>query len=185
MQTEKREDGITVEILPFYDAENPLTAFDPLGKIHSLVRDSRCVHRGTVEIDRDAYHRLGDEGYARYLRLFHNALIVEEVYLTGDSSSFAVIDRDTFHEEYGDETPERIEDAKRYLQAQAAEYRCWLEGDCWGYVITFPDGEVDSCWGFYGDYVNEAVREAISGYVNEEGYPEPGDHYAALPCTTD
>lgn len=39
-------------------------------------------------------------------------------------------------------------------------YRAYLEGDCYGYTFTTPDGSEDSCFGFYGaaDMLNHLVH---------------------------
>lgn len=48
------------------------------------------------------------------------------------------------------------------------EYTAWGNGDCYGYEVLEWDPEVeeysievDSCWGFIGDYVYEAVKEVM------------------------
>ena len=48
-----------------------------------------------------------------------------------------------------------------YLRAEVETYDQYLTGDVWGYTVD-PDGDDDSCWGFYGhDYcVEEAKRVA-------------------------
>lgn len=48
------------------------------------------------------------------------------------------------------------------LQGQVDTYKAWAYGDCFGYVITTPDGEeLDSCWGYYGsDHDESGLEEA-------------------------
>lgn len=48
------------------------------------------------------------------------------------------------------------------LKADANLWRQWAWGDVWGYVVTDPNGdEIDSCWGFFGDYDDEhMINEA-------------------------
>lgn len=67
------------------------------------------------------------------------------------------------------------------------EFLAWCVGDCWGYVVEknvtwhkddAPDEtmetweDVDSCWGFYGDYGREAALEAFDLEI-EADIPEP------------
>ena len=51
---------------------------------------------------------------------------------------------------------------KKARAAAAGLIETWnqyLSGDVWGYVVD-PDGEHDSCWGFYGlDYCEQQARE--------------------------
>jgi hypothetical protein len=74
-----------------------------------------------------------------------------------------------------------------------AEYRAYVEGDVWGYVVekrvtwhtdepvadidrpggTYADRDswehVDSCWGFYGqDYAREAAAEALAAAKSDD-----------------
>lgn len=68
------------------------------------------------------------------------------------------------------------------------EYRAWCEGECYGYVVEKnvlwrkdedPDEtmesweDVDSCWGFYGDYAKEAAIEAFDAEVAADVPAEP------------
>lgn len=51
------------------------------------------------------------------------------------------------------------------LEGSIQLFRDWAFGNVYGYVIEGQDGEqVDSCWGFFGDYDNEfgALSEAIA-----------------------
>lgn len=48
------------------------------------------------------------------------------------------------------------EAGKRRLAAELEEYDHYLRGSVWGYVVENEEGEeVDSCWGFYGDDLEE------------------------------
>ena len=47
------------------------------------------------------------------------------------------------------------------LRNEVKEYDNYLTGNCYGYVIENGDGEqVDSCWGFLGDYDGYILQEA-------------------------
>jgi hypothetical protein len=75
---------------------------------------------------------------------------------------------------------EREKDAAGFLQ----EYTDWCNGNCHGYIIEKAthcdecdhDGEeIDSRWGFIGDYIAEAVREALPDDATEENTAIEGD----------
>ena len=67
---------------------------------------------------------------------------------------------------------ERQKDCAAFL----AEYTDWCNGNCHGYVIEDADGEtVDSCWGYIGDYIAEAVREALPDDATAENTKLAGD----------
>ena len=42
----------------------------------------------------------------------------------------------------------------------------YVSGSVYGFTVTFPDGEDDSCGGFYGDYDSEHITEEINGHIN-------------------
>ena len=78
-----------------------------------------------------------------------------------------------------------VDDPEAAMLAELAEYARWAEGDCYGYIITDPDGDtVDSCWGFIGhEYaVEEATATARSLAWDECYVPElpVGETLAAL-----
>lgn len=53
------------------------------------------------------------------------------------------------------------------MKAQADEYGAWAWGDCYGFTVTYPQGDViDSCGGFIasddGEYMISAIVDAIN-----------------------
>ena len=56
---------------------------------------------------------------------------------------------------------------EQQLRQEVSAYDDYLTGNCFGYVVERSDGEeIDSCWGFIGDYEGhclEAARQAVSG----------------------
>lgn len=53
------------------------------------------------------------------------------------------------------------ERVRKCLEAEVEEYSDWCEGRVYGFVIEDEDGEnVDSCWGFIGDYDGYCLEEA-------------------------
>ena len=48
------------------------------------------------------------------------------------------------------------ERARAYLEAEVKEYNRWARGDVWGFEVIDEEGNVeDSCFGFYGDTLEE------------------------------
>lgn len=65
----------------------------------------------------------------------------------------------------------RVEEA---IRGAFKAFAAWVEGDCYGYTITAPDGEeIDSCWGYYGSecfeepdgWVLQECREVIDHHI--------------------
>ncbi len=48
-----------------------------------------------------------------------------------------------------------VPDVKAYLKKVIKTFSDWASGNVWGFVVTCGGEEVDSCWGFYGDYDDE------------------------------
>jgi len=78
---------------------------------------------------------------------WHDILVVTELkhYRTGDTN-----------------TPEAIEAAEKGAESVATLYRDWAYGDVHGYIVEDQDGDdVDSCWGFYGEYGTDNYKYII------------------------
>jgi hypothetical protein len=64
--------------------------------------------------------------------------------------------------------PSQIRNAEALIRAEIETYGQWVNGECYGYTVTYADGEVDSCGGFIGwDSVKEAAEYAAS--ISERG----------------
>lgn len=58
-------------------------------------------------------------------------------------------------------TKKVIANAVSVLKSEIEEYGMYVNGECYGYTVKDADGnELDSCWGFIGDYVRTAATEA-------------------------
>jgi hypothetical protein len=70
---------------------------------------------------------------------------------------------DTIQKEWGDpKDPKVRERAAEYLKGEVRTYDYYLTGSVWGFVYEGPDGEDDSCWGFYGeDLENTGIEDSI------------------------
>lgn len=104
-----------------------------------------------------AHYRYSGAGIARYLRMAYGLKgirVVDSEYHT----SAPTLDRDEHIAGIAwapDDVPD-VHDTdypSTYTDAGIAEYRAWAEGDCFGWVVTGPDGtelEDGAVWGYYG-----------------------------------
>lgn len=121
--------------------------------------------------------------FARWARTFHGATVIEQWPYGGARSIWYVM-------------PEKLAEttvpAEKIIEEEVEEYRKWVDGEVYGYVIEKnvtripkdaedredPDLDdettewehVESCWGHIGrEYAEEAAREAFAPYVEEAG----------------
>jgi hypothetical protein len=83
---------------------------------------------------------------------------------------FALITREAaLYEMSAKKVSKKVKDwAKKYLTATINEYRNYLEGNVYGYIIKDKnDNELESCWGFNGeiDYVKKEAIEVAKGFI--------------------
>lgn len=86
---------------------------------------------------------------------------------------FVYVDKDTMHKEYGKRiTKQALAKAEKCLEGEVTTYDDYLRGDVFGYVIEDADGEnLDSCWGYYGDCVDDVIKECqaiIASHIKEQ-----------------
>lgn len=92
-----------------------------------------------------------------------------------DSGQLGVIaiTREKIMKEYGNCNPETIELVYKNMKAEIQSYDDFLTGNCYGYRITDikTKEDLDSCWGFLGDYESNALteaRESAQYYIDKE-----------------
>lgn len=73
---------------------------------------------------------------------------------------------DKVKEEFGAVTPETIEKVEKLLAGEVKDYDHYLTGQCYGFRLYKKEEEIDSCWGFLGDFRD--VQESIKGYLPDE-----------------
>lgn len=73
---------------------------------------------------------------------------------------------DKVKEEFGVVTPETIEKVEKLLAGEVKDYDHYLTGQCYGFRLYKKEEEIDSCWGFLGDFRD--VQESIKGYMPDE-----------------
>lgn len=73
---------------------------------------------------------------------------------------------DKVKKEFGSITPETIQKAENLLNGEVKDYDNYLTGQCYGFRLYKKDEEIDSCWGFMGDFRD--VQESIKGHMPDE-----------------
>ncbi len=67
----------------------------------------------------------------------------------------------------------KLQKGEECLKSELKEYDCYLQGYVWGYEIEDEDENlVDSCWGFYGDSIEETGILGNVEDVHVEGMKE-------------
>jgi hypothetical protein len=64
-------------------------------------------------------------------------------------------------EEFGEVTPETVKKAEKLLDGEVKDYDYYLTGQCYGFKLYKKEEEIDSCWGFLGDFRD--VQDSIKG----------------------
>ncbi|MDO8686098.1 MAG: hypothetical protein Q7J78_05440 [Clostridiales bacterium] len=62
--------------------------------------------------------------------------------------------------------PEALKRVEEILETEVHEYDCYLRGECYGYRLYENDVEVDSCYGFVGEF--DDVKKQITEYLPED-----------------
>ena len=172
---EFEHEGVPVKLVYDTDAGNPYSERDcasmlligeklsrdySLGETLSLTQFNSCEHA------------------ARWLTLFGGyALAIPfrvddgsnglRTYLVDTGSDmaagFLVMTREKLAEEF-----KSLEQAEACARSEFSEFKCYVEGDVYGYVVADGREDEDSCWGFYGfEWAKEAATEA-AGYTATE-----------------
>jgi len=93
---------------------------------------------------------------------------------------FIFVTEEDIKKEYGKVTKENIATAKRVLEGEVKSYDDYLTGNVYGYRVFEGDeveddlDEVDSCWGFYGDWDGkeygalQEARGAVRGILKHD-----------------
>lgn len=119
--------------------------------------------------------------FEKYLRAFFGVRNIV-TYFSG-SYWYVTYDSEAWRKSLGFTNQEQED---KYAKPEMAEYKAWIEGDCYSYVVekqvewmateydaeTFPTKTtwevVDSCGGYYGEeYAREAALEAFESEAGE------------------
>ena len=166
-------EGLTVELLPDWEAGNPYREWDQASEILSDVRDydlgGSVPHPESVYADTPPSRTM-----ARWLTLFGGYAVALPFYFADHGSGGA---RAWLHDPDDDPASgwlvmtreaaaefDSVADAEACARAEFSAFRAWLEGEVIGFAVRTASGDIiDSCFGYYGelDYVRqEATRIA-------------------------
>ena len=164
--------GCTITVSPDIDPENPRDN-DNLGTMI-------CCH-GRYDLgDRDiqptdvdeVLSEFGDDMISLPLYLYDHSGITMNTTGFGclwDSGqvgricvSLDTLRKEFVASEYDPPSDELIEEVKQMLLNEVEEYDQYLRGDIYGFAIEYPDGEEDSCYGFYGyEYAQSEAQSQV------------------------
>lgn len=85
--------------------------------------------------------------------------------------------KDEIRKEYGKLTEDTIDAARRLLVAEVSEYDSYISGQCYGFRLYEDGKEIDSCWGFLGDF--REVIQWMKQYM-PEGHEDMLDNLEEL-----
>lgn len=110
----------------------------------------RILHKYYVILAIDVF----DYGYNARVR------VADDV-MSQDVDGYIYADREKIFKEYSVSSLDEIEKAysesartmcERLFRSEISELNNWLESNCWGYRIVRDGEEIESCWGFIGDW---------------------------------
>ena len=73
-----------------------------------------------------------------------------------------------------------IEKVYKQLEAEVKGYNDYIMGNVYGYIVKRDGGDVDSCWGFIGDWDGKewgalaAAKEFVDGYKSSKCFIKEG-----------
>lgn len=73
---------------------------------------------------------------------------------------------DEVKENYGSCSSENVDKAHELLQGEVETYDYYIRGNCYGFTLECDGEEIDSCWGFLGDF--REVLEDMKAYIDKE-----------------
>lgn len=194
--------GFTVEIWHDSDAMSPVTNFDLPGLFANYEKgfyggrlidtndkkNADSTLSSFAESIRGERYSLVFSFYAdRYSRLYPHRINWYDVDPDdlGGISGFYVMSKADIAKEWGTKrakvdgkwlTP--TQQAEKYGKSVLGEIADYYEGNVYGFKVIDPKGEeIDSCWGFIGDYDGRVLEEAKS--IAEHAAKESADKKAA------
>lgn len=95
---------------------------------------------------------------------------------------FIYVDKEKVKEEYSWKklTSKRVEQIVNYLRSEVEYYDDYITGNVYGFTIEDNEGkEIDSCWGFIGDYDKYMLSECksnIDHLINKHNKQSQAEH---------
>ncbi len=180
--------GYIVSVYPDQDCESPRDTFEQSSRMNLKHREYNFPNNDNVDfdevdtladlvkiaVDNDAHPELifpvefldhGMVGMKMWTtQAFderHNSGMIGIVYMTN-----------AYFKENIEPYNQTVADATKRLSADVEEYGQYVNGSCYGFIVTDKDGkELDSCWGFIGDS-DDAMNEGVSSANNIDPEPE-------------
>lgn len=165
--------GEDIDTVPYFDRSEFFRALPTIleitskSSIYDLVRTVRQhstdILAGIHWELTDAVDNLNDSDRLEALCDLYNAIGIPAVckavrgYSQGDYAEVLAVATPEFQETCGN-----VADWHKTLEGSIKLFQDWAFGNVWGYEVTAPDGETESCRGFYGDYDDVALPEARS-----------------------
>lgn len=200
LDAKDREDGLTVSVVHDTDGSNPR-------EWANVSRLACSHSRWDMPNDTNLYFDPYEPDWLEISRVLvrdYEALIVMPVAITGDFALSAIVadtedykraptalwqsrnivgcvfcTKASYEECCGDwtDSPENFQNAIQCMQEEVRLYGQYVNGECYGYIITDGDGDViDDLWGFVGD-VDDCMSEgmaAADGHSEAIQRLEPG-----------
>ena len=85
---------------------------------------------------------------------------------------------DDVKKEYGNASPESVEKAEKVINAEVDNYDSYIRGECYGFRLFEKGEEIDSCWGFLGDF-DDALKGIADQLPKEAKYLAQNAEYGA------
>ena len=169
--------GIPVEIVQDTDAGDPFEQFEQLAEIVWTDRE----HASSREQFRDPDYFRDVAHMQRYLTLMDGYLVAVPFRLVdyGSGGNRATLYRDAYPERVSgflvvsEAQREKVGASREGLEENALhdwnQWRAWVEGDVYGYVVASGAEDSESVFGFYGDleYVRKEARETAEDVAAE------------------
>lgn len=174
--------GYTIEIHTDDYPEGPCKSWDMFGTMVCWHRRYDLGHKNPFDTPQDAEEYF-KQNHSIVLPLYlydHSGLTMNTTgfYCPWDSGQvgYIYIDPEQVRKEYGVKriTKKIREKALECMRGEVRTYDMYLRGEVYGYQVKNPSGEeIDSCWGFYGDYnedpyMIEQAKLAVDADIEEK-----------------
>lgn len=177
-----KESGMSADIFPDVDVENPRTSMDNLGRLAVKHRDlgedadEKWFADSEWDSGKEAIDALKERGAVVILPVYvfsHSGIrvSVKDFNDRWDSGQAGYIyaTSDDIKKEYGADNAENRKKAEGVLKGEIETLDQYASGDVYGYKTYDHEGnEVDSVWGYYGDKdAKEAAIESMKSSAPE------------------
>jgi len=169
--------GYKIEVYTDDDPQNPIKDQDMLGTFTAFHKryDLSCSKNEFTKVDdfTDFIHEHRNKLVMLPLRVYeHSGITISTVNAypyndRWDSSyiGYVWVTYETIRKEYGYKhiTKKVIEKIENILRDEVKLFDDYLTGNVYGYAILDKNNnEIDSCWGYYGDYRKDMIAECRS-----------------------